>query len=89
MQMGEYILTVPEQTECLQPGLHLHSNPAPQGLGEVPTEVPDIVDGSPKVILADEAVFFLDLEDRPENMTIMRLGGRFRDASRDRANSGF
>jgi hypothetical protein len=50
----------------------------------VPTEVPDIVDGSPKVILADEAVFFLDLEDRPENMTITRLGGRFRDASRDR-----
>ncbi len=75
MQMGEYILTVPEQTECLQPGLHLHPNPAPQGLGEVPTEVPDIVDGSPKVILADEAVFFLDLEDRPENMTITRLGG--------------
>ena len=40
----------------------------------MPTEVPDIVDGSPKEILADEAVFFLDLEDQQENMIITRLG---------------
>jgi hypothetical protein len=54
-------------------------------LGEVPTEVPDIVDGSPKEILADEAVFFLDLEDQQENMIITRLGDGcgVRVASRD------
>lgn len=54
----------------------------------VPTtfETSYIVDGSPKKILADEAVFFLDLEDWPENMIIMRLGGvcGVWDASRDR-----
>jgi len=45
-----------------------------------------IVDGSPKEILADEAVFFLDFEDWPENIIIMRLGDvcGVWDASRDR-----
>lgn len=54
----------------------------------VPTtfETSYIIDGSPREIVADEAVFFLDLEDRPENMTFMRLGDGCGvwDASRDR-----
>lgn len=54
----------------------------------VPTtfETNYVIDGSPREILADEAVFFLDLEDRPENMTFMRLGDGCGvwDASRDR-----
>jgi len=42
----------------------------------VPTtfETSYIIDGSPREIPIDEAVFFLDLEDQQENMIITRLG---------------
>ena len=42
----------------------------------VPTtfETSYIIDGSPREIPIDEAVFFLDLEDQSENMIITRLG---------------
>jgi hypothetical protein len=46
-----------------------------------------IVDGLPKEILADEAVFFLDLGDWSGNMIVMRLGNDgcgVWDTSRDR-----
>ncbi len=55
----------------------------------VPTtfETSYVIDGSPREIPIDEAVFFLDLEDhQQENMIIMRLGDGcgVRDTSRDR-----
>ncbi|WOX56256.1 MULTISPECIES: hypothetical protein [unclassified Methanoculleus] len=45
-----------------------------------------IVDGSPKEIIVNEAIFFLDLEDRPETMIITRAENETGvwDTSRDR-----